>query len=225
MLLALIGLLAGCSLGSHGRSRAPTETSVSNSTAATSTAASPAVTLTVYGPDLRPRRVRVAATRAVAAAALHAIGVDARVEIARGTATVALPRATETQIAQIVLTLTEFPSVRRVDVAGRTGVTRDQALPPIVVDAPAAGATVPATFAVRGTASVYEATLVLELRRGSTVLGRKTVTASEGAPARGSFSATLHASSPGPATIAVYAPSAVDASPQHEQDVEVMIGS
>ena len=59
---------------------------------------------------------------------------------------------------------------------------------------------------VRGTASVFEATLVVELRRDGDVLERQTVTASEGAPARGSFTATLHSRSGGAATVVAFAP-------------------
>ena len=47
------------------------------------------------------------------------------------------------------------------------------------------------------------------------------MTASEGAPGRGTFSVELHAPSPGPATVAAYSPSAADGSRQHEQDVPV----
>jgi hypothetical protein len=101
--------------------------------------------------------------------------------------------------------------------------TTTQALRPIVVEAPAPGAEVPLTFPVSGTASVFEATLVVELRRGGRVLERRTVTASEGAPGRGTFSVTLHAPSAGRATVAAYSPSAADGSRQHEQDVPVIV--
>ena len=112
--------------------------------------------------------------------------------------------------------------------AGRSGLTRDDFAayePPILVETPAAGAAVPATFTVSGTASVFEATLVIELRRNGTVLVKQTVTASEGAPGRGTFSTTVHAPSAGAATIAAYAPSAADGTPQHEQDVAVTVTS
>ena len=70
---------------------------------------------------------------------------------------------------------------------------------------------------------MFEATLVVELRRDGSVLVKHTVTASEGAPARGTFATTLHAPSPGAVTIAAYAPSAEDGTPQHEQDVPVTV--
>jgi hypothetical protein len=55
------------------------------------------------------------------------------------------------------------------------------------------------------------------------VLERQIVTASEGAPGRGSFRTTLHAPSSGAATVVAFAPSAADGSPQHEQTVPVVV--
>lgn len=184
--------------------------------------------LTVYelrGGLLRPHVVHVMKTRGVAAAALRALGVEASVTVANGTARVALPRASDPRVAAIVFTLTQFPTVERVDVAGRAGLTRDDFatyVPPILVDRPAPGARVPRMFHVSGTASVFEATLVVQTVRDGKPLERKTVTASEGAPGRGTFDATMHAA-PGRLTIRAFAPSAVDGSPQHEVDVDVEI--
>jgi len=96
-------------------------------------------------------------------------------------------------------------------------------VPPIVVESPAEHAVVSPTFVVRGTASVFEATLVVELRRGGAVLERQTVTASEGAPGRGSFRTTVHAPSSGAATVVAFSPSAADGSPQHMQTVPVVV--
>ena len=137
------------------------------------------------------------------------------------------PGASDDQVAEIVWTLTQFPTVSSVDVAGRTGLTRSdfaQYAPLIEIDQPAAGATVPAAFRVTGSAVVFEATLVVELVRGGTVLERQTVTASAGAPERGTFETTLHAPSAGAATVVAYAPSAEDGSHQHEVDVPVTVG-
>jgi hypothetical protein len=116
--------------------------------------------------------------------------------------------------------------VQRVDVGGRSGLTRADVVafvPVILIEQPTAGSSVPPTFTVSGTASVFEATLVVELRRNGAVLSKQTVTASEGAPARGTFSVTVRAPSPGPATVVAYAPSAEDGTPQHEQQVAVTV--
>jgi len=184
--------------------------------------------LTVFRIDsgvLRPEVKHVPQTQRVAAAALAALGIAAPVTIADGTATVDLAKAPDSEVAQIVYTLTEFPSVRKVDVAGRSGLTRDDFtgyLAPIFLESPASGALVPGTFHVAGTASVFEATLVVQLVRDGQILDKQTVTASAGAPARGTFSTTLHGS-PGDATIQAFTPSAADGSPQHEVDVPVTL--
>lgn len=73
-----------------------------------------------------------------------------------------------------------------------------------------------------GTASVFEATVFVQTVRNGRVIERKSVTASEGAPGRGTFVATMHAS-PGHLTVRVFSPSAVDGSPQHEVDVAVEV--
>ena len=100
--------------------------------------------------------------------------------------------------------------------------TTARALRPIEIESPAWNATVSSPFHVSGTASVYEATLVIELRRPSGVLTRRTISASEGAPGRGTFDATFTAS-PGKLVVAVYSPSAVNGEPQHEVDVPVTV--
>ena len=189
----------------------------------------PPTTVTLFyvrGGMLVPVVMRVPHTAAVASAALTALGLAAPVTIADGTARVALAHAAADEIAEIVYTLTEFPSIQRVDVAGRTGLTRDDFaayLPTIFVESPASGAEVPRSIMVSGSASVFEATLVIELVRDGAVLEKHTVTASEGAPARGTFETTLQAPSSGPATVTAFAPSAEDGTPQHQVDVPVIV--
>ena len=217
LFLTLAVLAAGC-----GSSSQPPTTTVH-----VPVSPSP-MSLTVFrveNASLHAESVEVPATQAVARAALGALGLGADVTIAAGTAHVQLDNATDAQVAEIVYTLTQFSSVQRVGVAGRTGLTRADVaafVPPILVEKPASGATVPETFTISGTASVFEATLVVEVRRAGKVLSRQTVTASEGAPARGSFSATVHALG-GSVTLAVYSPSAADGSHQHEQDLELQV--
>lgn len=229
-LLLTAALLAGCGgqkTSAPSTSPAPTTSPVTTTAPTTTQAAS--ATLTVYRVHdgvLRPENVTVPATQAVATAALRALGLQAGVTIAGGTATVDAAGANDDQVAEIVYTLTQFPTVSRVDVAGHTGLTRaDEApyAPLILVDAPAAGATVPTTIRVAGSAVVFEATLVVELVRDGAVLEKQTVTATAGAPERGTFETTLHAPSPGAATIEAYAPSAEDGSRQHEMDVPVTV--
>jgi hypothetical protein len=226
--LPLATAAAGC--GSKGASTAPTTVPVPPTTSTTHAGVSPpptAMTLFhVRGGELEAEVTHVPHTAAVATAALGALGVNAPVTISNGSARVQLGQASSDQVAEIVYTLTEFPSVQRVDVAGRTGLTRDDFaayLPTIFVESPASSAEVPRTIKVTGSATVFEATLVIELVRDGTVLEKHTVTASEGAPARGTFETTLQAPSSGPATITAYAPSAENGTPQHQVDVPVTV--
>lgn len=223
--LLFLGALAGLAVGCGSTSTA-TEP-VMTTTAPVAISPKP-IAVTVFQVDkglLRPTVEHVPHTTAVAAAALGALGLGASVTISDGTATVALDQATQDQAAEIVYTLTQFATVKRVDVGGRGGLTRDDFvsyIPPIFVESPAAGAHVPQTFHVSGTASVFEATLVVQLVRDGKVILKQSVTASEGAPGRGTFDATVHAT-PGEVTVAAFSPSAADGTPQHEVDVPVTI--
>jgi hypothetical protein len=219
LFLVLAAGLTGC--GSSGHHAAPTTTTVSTPP--------PQMSLTIFevaDGALHARTVHVDKTQAVARASLRALGLDAPVRIDGGTATVQLDSVTPAETAEIVYTLTRFPAIRRVDVGGRKGLTRADVasfLPPILIESPADGAQVPKDVAVSGSASVFEATLVVELRQGGRVVAKRTVTASNGAPERGTFSTSLTAPNTGAATVAAYAPSAADGSPQHEQDVPVVV--
>jgi hypothetical protein len=225
LLLLLFLALAAAGCGS-GKIAGTGSTTIRGTTTVPVSPAPMALTVfRVRGGIVRPLIVRVPRTSAVAAAALGALGLPAPVTIAHGTATVGLARASEAEAAEIVFTLTQFPTIERVDVAGRSGLTRadfERYLPPILVETPPVGATVGSLFHVSGTASVFEATLVVQLVRDGRIVAKKTVTASEGAPGRGSFDATFHATG-GALTIKAFSPSAVDGSPQHEVDVSVTV--
>ncbi|MFL5952926.1 MAG: Gmad2 immunoglobulin-like domain-containing protein [Gaiellaceae bacterium] len=226
--LPAVALLAASCAGTTATTTVTVTTSDAPTTSVDAPASPARLAITVFRVDaglLRPSVVRVPQTQAVATAALHALGIDAAVTLADRTASVDLPKATQDQEAEIVYTLTQFATIERVDVAGRTGLTRDDFssyVPPILVESPAAGAEVRPTFHVSGTASVFEATLVVELVRDGKVLDKQTVSAAEGAPARGAFDATF-TTTPGPLTVRAFAPSAEDGSPQHEVDVPVSV--
>lgn len=180
----------------------------------------------VHDGALRAERAGVPAAPSTPATALGALGLRVPVRVARGTAHVSIGTLSPDRIAEVVYTLTGLPGVRRVDVAGRRGLVRADVVgfvPAILVESPARGQRVPATFTVSGTAAVFEATLVIELRQHGSVVGRRTVTATTGAPSRGAFRTTLHARAPGPATVIAFAPSAVDGKPQHVQRVPVTV--
>ncbi|MER7458751.1 Gmad2 immunoglobulin-like domain-containing protein [Micromonospora sp. NPDC126480] len=72
------------------------------------------------------------------------------------------PAATRLREAQVVWTLTQFPTVRRVRFGAGAPVDRTtyaDLLPPIVVTAPVIGARVTSPVTVAGTADVFEATV------------------------------------------------------------------
>jgi germination protein M len=140
------------------------------------------------------------------------------VSIQSGTATVRLATTAQTttateaerqRLAQLVYTVTQFPTVKATIVTlngkplapARTGPTSGQPLaradfedltPAIFVESPAMGDTVSAPLTIAGTANVFEATFTAEVRtREGSVLVRKTITASAGSGTRGTFQAQL----------------------------------
>jgi hypothetical protein len=62
----------------------------------------------------------------------------------------------------------------------------------------------------------------VQLVRNGKVIAKKSVMAAEGAPGRGPFDTTFHAT-PGALTVQAFAPSAVDGSPQHKVAVSVTV--
>jgi Immunoglobulin-like domain of bacterial spore germination len=119
-----------------------------------------------------------------AAPALAGAGAEMAVQQVVYTVTAADPAVTTVRVVApglpAALTAT---AVRR---AGELDV-----LAPVWVLAPADGAAAGAPMTVSGTASVFEATVSIEVRRGSAVVARATATASAGAPRRGDWSATV----------------------------------
>lgn len=221
LLLPLVA--AGC-LGRGGH-HATTVTTVPSTTTVADT-----MHLTVFAMrdgHLQSLDVGVPQTQATAAASLKALGIDAGVTISGGTAKVDFPDATPQQAAEIVYTLTQFPTVQRVDVGARTGLTRADIdpsyLPQISIESPGVSAIVPKTFHVKGTAQVFEATFVLELKISNRVAVKQTVTASEGAPSRGTFDVTLTSPASGPVELVAYEPSAENGRPLHTVRVPLTV--
>ncbi|MCM0678410.1 GerMN domain-containing protein [Micromonospora phytophila] len=93
--------------------------------------------------------------------------------------------------AQVVWTLTQFPTVRRVRFGAGAPVTRaDYAdlLPPIVVTGPTIGQRVTAPLVVTGTADVFEATVTVRvLDAAGRVVGTTFTTATCGTGCRGDY--------------------------------------
>jgi hypothetical protein len=265
-LLTLVGVVIaafGAWYLIHKSHDTSTSTTTTTGTTTTTTPGTQPVKAYFYrGGGLVPVAVRVPKTDAVATAALHALldgppggastAIPAGTKLlnltigANGFATAdfspGLAGAPRTAQAQIVYTLTQFPSVKGVliDEAGQpialtdgagatvyTPVWRDTYVDltpdaPIFVATPKRDSTVSSPVTVSGTALVFEATFALEVRSGSTVLEHDTITASAGAPDRGSFSKTLDLA-PGDYQLVLFEPSAQDGSPLHTTTVDITV--
>jgi hypothetical protein len=240
LICMLATVVAGCD-GSHSSSppagsttqTAPTETSP------TTTASPTTIALRIYllrDGKVAPVTRNVVETRAVAGAALMALleGPTAEERAAGLTTSLpanlklgvptredretldlgATPNLSPTEAAQIVYTLTQFPSVRRVRLGSLVFTRRafEEQTPAILVESPLPGETVSSPVRVQGTANTFEATFQLELvdASGKKVAGHF-VTATSGSGERGTFDTTLTApSAHGRATLVVYELSAAN---------------
>lgn len=162
------------------------------------------------------------------------------VEIEDGTATVELsgtgPRLSRWPVQALVHTLTQFPTVRQVQLradgkAVGGPLARDRKLPlaPIALAEPAPGAVVAGQrLVVKGEASVYEGTVSLRLRddRGQ-VVAQGYATAAVGAPGRGPFAGALRftpPAAPHPWTLEAFEVSAEDGEIGYSVSLPVWVG-
>ncbi|MBV8396873.1 MAG: GerMN domain-containing protein [Actinobacteria bacterium] len=256
--LLVVAVVVGAVLLVRGRHHhGPTATT-------TTTPATATMPLRAYfyrGAALVPVTVRVARTSMVATAALRALlgGPPAgyttaipagttlsAVTVARGVAAAdlssAIARAPRTAQAQIVYTLTQFPTVRSVAVdsagsplglqdgsgttllrpAGRSDFADLTPAALIFVSSPARGSTVTSPVQLAGTAVVSEATVAAEVWSGPTRLRTLTLTASAGAPQRGTFSTTLTLA-PGTYRVVLYEPSAENGAHLHTTSADFTV--
>jgi hypothetical protein len=247
-LVALVLVAAGCGKSSSNGGRGTTTSAVppppttpTTTTTATTNASQPKLAIRVYfvrDGRVAPVRRLVPSTPAVGQSALdelsrgpttdeRAAGLSTAIgslrltglAISNGEADLGeLTHVSQLAEAQIVYTLTQFPTVRKVrigdDVLDRSDL--EDVTPVILVESPLPGETVTSPIAVRGTSNTFEATMRVEVRRGSAVLVGETVTASSGSGERGTFSATLDVdASPGPITLLAFEPSAENGQPLH----------
>jgi germination protein M len=162
------------------------------------------------------------------------------VQVEDGTATVELsgtgPRLSRWALQALVHTLTQFPTVRRVQVradgravGGPLARDRDLPLAPIALAEPAPGAVVAGKrLVVRGEASVDEGTVSLRLRddRGQ-VMAQGQATAAVGAPGRGPFAGALRftpPAAPHPWTLEAFEVSAEDGEIVYSVSLPVWVG-
>jgi germination protein M len=219
-----------------------TPTAATTTTTGTSTVAAPTTFRAYFLRDgkVAPVARMVPETRAVATAALAALtrgpsaderrlglttavppGGDAPpITVANGVATLPLPpNVTRPELAQIVYTLTQFPTVRAVrssrmlgDTPPLTRRTFEDLTPPILVESPLPGQTVTSPLEVRGSANTFEATFQLEMRNSSGVpVASRFVTATSGSGERGTYDTTISfPRTGGPLTLVAYEESAAN---------------
>ncbi|MDG4809730.1 Gmad2 immunoglobulin-like domain-containing protein [Micromonospora sp. WMMD1120] len=175
-------------------------------------------------------------TRAEAAAGLTTV-VAAGVEVTRiagGVATLRVPAVADParrrlRDAQLVWTLTQFPTVRQVRIGDAAAVGRADVpdlLPPIVVSDPLYGERVTTPLVVTGTADVFEATVSVRVldaagREVATAFG----TAGCGSGCRGGYRVVVgwHTTREQRGTVEVYEVSAQDGSRIHTMAVPVLL--
>lgn len=147
------------------------------------------------------------------------------------------------RVAQVVATLTRFPTIRRVafrldgqpvDTIGGGGIVVDPPLdrraierqtPAILVESPLPGEQVARPIHVRGTANVFEATVSLEVRNdaGKTIV-RTFTTATSGTGTRGTFETDLAVPvTDGTVTVLAFESSAENGRPLHVVRVPVSL--
>jgi hypothetical protein len=152
--------------------------------------------------------------------------------------------ALKERVAQVVATLTRFPTIRSVafrldgapvtTIGGAEGVRVSPPLgrkqiegqtPQILVESPLPGDVVTSPIRVRGTANVFEATVSFEVRdERENVVQRSFTTATSGTGTRGTFETTLTVPGlEGQATVVAFEASAEDGSPLHVAEVPVVV--
>src|SRR6266511_1811551 len=219
----------------------------SSSSGTTTTAPTEQMTVTAYflrGGLVSPAHVRVGRTRDVARASLEALVAgapagfetelpkdidDFDVSIEDGTAGLTLHEADEltpAARAEIVYTLTQFPTVRRVRIGDEPALTRgdlEEQTPIILVESPVSGDSVTSPLRVSGTANTFEATLQLRLVQYGEQLYEPFVTATSGSGQRGTFEWEIPYRATGAATLEAFEYSAADGSEIHRVSIPIRL--
>jgi germination protein M len=214
---------------------------------------------------LKTQSVGAAAMRALLegpAAAEHAAGMSTTIpegttllglDIKNGTATVDLSKEYASgggslsmmmRLAQVVFTLTQFPSVtgvnfmldgKPIDVLGGEGIIIDHPMtradyeemsPAILVESPALGATVSSPVRITGTANVFEAVFRVNIVNwDGLIIADERVQASSGTGTRGTFDVTVKYPSghAGRGSLIVFENSAKDGSPINVVEIPLVL--
>jgi len=110
--------------------------------------------------------------------------------ISDGKATLTGAKLDGPALAQVVYTLTAFPTVQSVN--GKTRADVEEFVPPILVEQPSPGETTTSTISVTGSANTYEATFNYRLEDAAgKLLAKHFVTATSGSGTRGTFAFTV----------------------------------
>jgi Immunoglobulin-like domain of bacterial spore germination/Sporulation and spore germination len=131
--------------------------------------------------------------------------------------------------AQVVYTLTQFPTVKRVAINGARPVGRaafEQQTPAILVESPLPDEDVEPGFEAAGTANTFEATFNYELRdEDDNILKADFVTATSGSGTRGTFRFTVpyEVDRPQEGSLTVFEISAADGSRTHESSIPLRL--
>jgi germination protein M len=131
--------------------------------------------------------------------------------------------------AQLVYTLTQFPTVKRVALASQPPRGRqafEAQTPAILVESPLPGEAVEPDFEVTGTANTFEATFNYELKDDTgRVLSKDFVTATSGSGTRGTFSFEVpyELDEPTDGKLVVFELSAEDGSRINEQEIPLQL--
>jgi hypothetical protein len=173
------------------------------------------------------------ATPERAAGLRTAISTGSKLEaitISGGVATVKLSEALDPSAeAQVVYTLTQFDTVRRVSIGGGEPIGRGELedfTPSVLVESPVPGQAVHSPLRITGTANTFEATFNVELLdQEGKVLGKRFVTATSGSGTRGTFDAEVpfKITREGPGSLVVFELSAEDGSRIHVQEIPLQI--
>jgi germination protein M len=131
-------------------------------------------------------------------------------------------------LAQLVYTLTQFPTVDSVSIAGRsyTRANFEEQTPAILVESPLAFETVSSPLRARGTANTFEATFDYDVTDArDKVVAHDFVTATSGNGMRGTFelSAPLANASAGPGKLVVYEVSAANGKRIHQVEIPLQL--
>jgi hypothetical protein len=252
-LLAVL-VLAGCGSTTSAPTSTPTRTVVAT-TGGTTTAAAPGDrhALRIYllrDGVVAPVARDVAKTKAVGAASLDALlagptadeqgqGLSsalpdgahvARISIADGVATVELsPDLSKPAQAQVVYTLTQFPTVKSVrlgSAAPATRATYEDLTPIILVETPLPGEAITSPLQIGGTANTFEATFRAELVDGAgKQIAIRSVMATSGSGQRGTYSESIpFTAAPGAGRLVVFEDSAEDGSRIHQVEIPIRFG-